>query len=932
MNNTIRKTLLIIVSYLLGFMTATAQESHTLSGTIYELLKGKRKALPYATLSLPEYKMGVRSTSDGSYRIKGVPSGKIRVQVSFVGLTPVDTIVTIQGATTLDFVLREDNFRLKEVTVTAEKSEAGQATSSKISRKAIDHLQALSLGDILSLLPGGMVSNPTLSSASQVTLRTALDNNMNALGTSIIQDGAPISNNANMQTMNPVVAGSTAALGGGASPTGGIDTRMLGVDNIESVEVIRGVPSVEYGDLTSGAIVVRSKAGKQPIRFSAKVNPNVYQASVYGGFNLGEKKGALSFSTDYAYNVNDPIQSYLTYRRSMGKVIYSNDFFDGKLSSNTSLNLLYGKDSREMNPDDKTYQRASKGSRMGYTVNTNGTWQFNEGWLKSISYTLAYSDTKKESYYQELFTAANAPYSATTRDGDVLSNIAGERLYDKEGNEITSFPEEGEVFRSYYLPSTYLGRYSIDGREISLYGKIAANFHKRVGGLSNRVMLGADFRLDGNKGAGKTFEQTSVPYRNLSALNATYRPRSYDDIPFMRQIGVYAEDNMHLAIGKSMLKAQLGLRYDHASVVGGILSPRINLGYDLGRGLSIRAAYGRTAKMPTLLYLYPEKAYFEYINLNELAEEKIAEEQRRFITTTRVFDTANPDLKIAQNEKKEMGLDFNHKLFSASATLFTEKLNNGYTMSHLPTTFKPLIFKEYKRDKVGVLALSQENPVLAAYYTPTNNQSIQTNGIEYELNIHRIEAIRTSFSITGAYMLTRYDNKGYYYYDNSGPGGSQRNHVALYSPDMQKHLVSMHNTTFRVTHNIPEIGFVVTLTSQVTWRDTDRYIMGNDSIPIAYISKVDGKMYEYTPEMKDDPEMKKLIRNIDKSKYIDESLPPLVSFNVNLTKEIKDFMRISFFANNFFRSYPLAESKRSPGSKYVRNNNYFYGLEIMLRL
>ena len=45
---------------------------------------------------------------------------------------------------------------------------------------------------------------------------------------------------------------------------------------------------------------------------------------------------------------------------------------------------------------------------------------------------------------------------------------------------------------------------------------------------------------------------------------------------------------------------------------------------------------GIAAKMPSLLYLYPENAYFEYININELTNENIPESQRLFMTTTEV--------------------------------------------------------------------------------------------------------------------------------------------------------------------------------------------------------------------------------------------------------------------------------------------------------
>ena len=48
-----------------------------------------------------------------------------------------------------------------------------------------------------------------------------------------------------------------------------------------------------------------------------------------------------------------------------------------------------------------------------------------------------------------------------------------------------------------------------------------------------------------------------------------------------------------------------------------------------------------------------------------------------------------------------------------------------------------------------------------------------------------------------------------------------------------------------------------------------------------------------------------------------------------LLKEIKDFLRISFYANNAFRSTPLWESTKTPGSFRRRNDRaFFFGLSL----
>ena len=68
------------------------------------------------------------------------------------------------------------------------------------------------------------------------------------------------------------------------------------------------------------------------------------------------------------------------------------------------------------------------------------------------------------------------------------------------------------------------------------------------------------------------------------------------------------------------------------------------------------------------------------------------------MTTTRVYNTENPSLKVASNEKSEIGFDLYYQKASLHATAFKEHLQNGYSMT---PTFAPVPFKEYKRANDG---------------------------------------------------------------------------------------------------------------------------------------------------------------------------------------------------------------------------------------
>ncbi len=942
-NQWTRWTITLLLFVCIGITLNAQNPSKTgINGKVYELgTNGKRIPLGFATVYFPDYGIGATTTNDGLFSLDNVPTGKARMQVQFVGKLPIDTLVNIRPNIKLDFTLKNEDFRLEEVTVTATHNQAGKSTASTISRQAMDHLQATSLNDLLALMPGGISQNSELTYSQQINIRQIASNSsgeqdLNALGTAIIRDGAPISNNSNLSAMNPTVSGGASALGGGASPSGGVDVRSISTENIESVEIIRGIPSVEYGDLTSGAVIVNTKAGREPLRVKAKANPNVYQVSMGTGYELGKDKGALNVSADYAYNTSDPKATYQHYQRATGKVMYSNAFFNHKLRSNTSFDFIYGKDTQEKNPDDESTQTTKEGRDVGFRLNTNGTWSINKGWLQNIRYVLSGSYTDKQSFYETAYGSASAPYSMTTTDGAILSNFVGQHIFDAEGNQITNFGSEDAKNYARFLPSSYIGHYEIDSREVNAFGKLTATLFKQSGKVNNRILLGADFKTDGNVGKGKTFDPTAPPNRSNSNKNSSYRPRPYKDIPFIHQFGLFAEENFTWSMGERDLRIQAGMRFDHASKVGSTWSPRFNASFDLiPRALTISGGYGITAKMPTLLYLYPEKAYFEYVNINELANESIPENERLFMTTTKVYDTENRNLKVSKNHKAEIGLRLNVGKVSASVTAFQERLKNGYSLDYTFDTFNTFMYNEYTRNANGDLVLASSLPVLNSFYTPTNNLNVETQGLEFDINIGRIEAIRTAFQLNGAWMRTKSWNNSYDFYDNTTT--REQKPIAIYEAGAVKSYRQQFSTTLRATHNLPQIGFVVTLTAQAIWNQANWKTFGNDTIPVGYIS-LDNEVtmfpagkYTSTEQVKADG-LDYLLQNPSHSHAIKESYNPYFCFNINVTKEISDMLRVSFFANNMFRSYPRMESKRNPGTYNQLNNRFFFGLELSLTI
>ena len=54
--------------------------------------------------------------------------------------------------------------------------------------------------------------------------------------------------------------------------------RTISTDNIEKVEIIRGIPSVAYGNVANGAVIIQRKMNESPLsaRFKADKTSNCF--------------------------------------------------------------------------------------------------------------------------------------------------------------------------------------------------------------------------------------------------------------------------------------------------------------------------------------------------------------------------------------------------------------------------------------------------------------------------------------------------------------------------------------------------------------------------------------------------------------------------------------------------------------------------------
>ncbi len=246
------KKILLILIILFGSIsfqpTLFAQQFCNVTGRI--LVQDTDHPISEAVVEIPYHGLWAITDKEGRFVVRGVPRGKTPFVISCLGYATTQLEVdVIAGMDSLHIYLPEDNLTLEDVVVTAREVPDAMATSRTVGGNAIDHLQMVNASDISALLPGGKTVNPDLTNDTRFSLRDGGSTVGNAsFGTAVEVDGVRLSTNASLGDLD------------------GASTRNIASTNIESVEVITGVPSAEYGDISSGIVRLKTRKGKTPTR------------------------------------------------------------------------------------------------------------------------------------------------------------------------------------------------------------------------------------------------------------------------------------------------------------------------------------------------------------------------------------------------------------------------------------------------------------------------------------------------------------------------------------------------------------------------------------------------------------------------------------------------------------------------------------------
>lgn len=862
--------------------------------------------------------------ADGNVVIDDVPEGDWTLTVSYLGYNTVERQLSVKHDISEHILMIQSSLALKEVLVTAQQKVSGASTSTVIGRQAIDHLQANSLADVMQLIPGQLMGNRDLTQQTNLQLRTLVNNNTSAFGSSVIVDGVPMSNNGAMTQGQ--FSGTAFA---------GTDLRHIGADNIEQVEVVRGIPSAEYGDLTSGLVVVKSKAGVTPWQVKAKVNPETKNVSLGKGFKI-EKGGIMNVNVDYAKAWGDPRQKTRSYNRYNVSVGYTHDF-SKRWHTDTKLRFMQAKDWTGSDPDAVSDGTYSENSTVNWSFSHRGRITLNKLLARTLTYT------------------AGVTYGGTDNvNSSFVSNSTGLL-------PIITAMESG--YNSVpWMTTSYLATGRTESRPGNVFVKLTDAFYFDGKKTKQSFKLGAEYHYDWNSGRGYYNDDDARPYRP----NSDGRPRAFSDVPGLHQFNAYIEDDFSWQLNDvNQLCINLGLRYTalqpFSSLSTQALSPRLNVSFDITKWLSVRAGIGLNSKTPGLNYLYPDKKYNDRVAANYMPQDDAA--GQLLVYHTQVYDVQkSKNLKNATTTKIEFGLDA--KLpwgGSLSLLAYQDKTPDGFGNATEYFTYYSDVFTPQQGLIITpgmATRIDRDNPARHDLVFMTTGRIGNTNttlnrGIEMDFNLGTIRPINTSFFLSGAYQETKTWNTDL----NTS---SVRNALlpvsytsygltpfkVIYPSGLDYTKYRRFLNTMRIVTNIPALKMVASFTAQAIWHDWNHSFVADKS-PIGWI---DGDLNSHgiTSDMlsgylgmdgvyyASKPLDQSSVLVSDLSTKVTDSTPNKnpVTWNMSLriTKELGKFGGLSLYVNNCLYYEPYLKGNNTTTLSQRNVGTFGFGAELFVNL
>lgn len=838
----------IVLLQLLCTTVAVQAQSLRLSGRVCDA--DTDKPIEFASILLSESGLWAVTDHKGEFLIKNVPEGKSTLTVQCLGYQKRSFPMELhRNVSDMRLRLKPENLKLSEVTVVARRKQDEATTSYTIDRQTLDNQQILNISDIATLLPGGKTVNPSLMNDNRLALRSgSLEKGNASFGTAIEIDGMRLDNNAT------------------TDETTGASTRTVSATNVESVEIVTGIPSVEYGDLSNGVVKVNTRKGKSPFIVEGKINQHTRLLAVNKGFDLGRKAGVLNVSAEHARSFSNAASPHTAYQRNAFSLHYMNIFMQEHtpLTLNLGLTGNAGGYNSKADPDE-LLDNYSKARDNTLRANMKVNWLLNKPWVTNVqmSGSFACTDRRTESY-TNTSSASTLPYIHSLQEGYFMAED-----YDANPTAPIILSPTGYWYQRAFN----------DSKPLSWSLKLKADWNRRLGHTANRLSVGVQYQASRNNGRGRYYEDMRYA--------PTWREYRYDELPTMHNLAFYVEEKMTVPTTKrSTFEVTAGLR-DDLTLIGGSaygnvssLSPRINTRYVFWRNmrhrhvrdLELHAGWGKSVKLPSFQVLYPAPSYTDLLAFASTSD--AANRSYRSYYTLPSTLRYNPDLRWQYTHQVDVGLETSILGTRISLSGFYHRTRRTYMSQYIYTPFTyqftsvdslnslidrlasqgisiPVDDRRFDidrlsgevsmRDAAGTLApqpvghTSRRTYAVDATYV-NSEQPIHRYGLEWMVDFAQIKPILTSIRLDGNYAIYKgtdellfadiptgvtstmtnkelYQYVGYYRGSNATSAGSRADAMSSIANGALSRQLNL-NATF--TTHIPKTRMVVSLRLEST--------------------------------------------------------------------------------------------------------------------
>ncbi|EHO14376.1 TonB-dependent receptor [Myroides odoratimimus] len=896
-------------------------------------------AIPTAVVMLKSDKESVLELTNeaGEVTFKLVPDNYL-LEVQHISYSFYSQKLNTLTHNNLTVVLKAETNQLEEVVITA-KEGTGLTSTSVINRRAMQHLQPSSFADLMELIPGGRAQDPYLGGVNKIQLREVgrVSSNIggvgnkqydtSSLGTLFVVDGAQLNSGANLQYTYGYMDNVSSGVNKNINISSGVDMRTISTDQIEKVEIIRGIPSVEYGNLTSGVVKITKKSGysKWQARFKADGYSKLF--AVNKGFESKDSSFKVNVGLDYLNAKPEPRNDLESYKRVTGTVRVSKDknLNNGGLFSWVS-NLSYtgSIDDAKSDPDiDLTGANKYKVDNQFYSLSNIVTYESrNESFFRSIELQTTFNqrfDKINQTKFVQLEAATALP----------LSTVDGE--YD-----------------GFFPTANYIAESVVDGKPLDIFAKVVSAFRYKMSAISTDIRAGIDWQYSKNNGRGQVYDI----YKPLDP-KSTYRNRAYKDIPAYVTTALFAEHISSAKFGQHGLTLALGAR---GSIMQNLsndftmsgkmyIDPRVNVQWTLPSfvvankeaKVDLTLGWGQQRLFPDLNLLYPEKYYRDVQQLNYFHSNP---DYRTVNYKTSVFDPQNKALTPALNNKLEARLDLNWGFHQLTFTVFKERMSNGFrTMNQYGIfDYKRYDTSSIDHDHITSVPNKEDLPYEQfnenfLYNFSRNGSRTDKEGIEFQYSSNRIPVINTRVTINGAWFRTKQGNSLPTYRrgnSNANVNGKPYPYLGLYDEMEPKSKYEQLNSNLLLDTYIPKLDLQFSTSFQFNWY----YLAKNEpmnGMPSYYVG-VDGELRPYDAEEAKGTLLEQLVipqhSNADKSRRT----PMLMDVNLKLSKSFRNKqITVSMFANKLFTYYaPYSVNGTKVNRKGLRAP--YFGMEINFNL